>query len=179
MTAAGARRHRVERHAVLLASGASLSFQRYLLAGKARFGEAPQSLGALPCAAHGEGVLVPLPEGEGMWIACLPAPEAVQTMLSARPLDRSARATKVMGAAPAMLVTLPGLRRGTGDFGAIRRDAAERMLQIAVRTALPRAKAEVETLTVTLVAPERFRSVTGWPVLPADPLHAFGGWRLP
>lgn len=179
MTTLPTRWRRIEHHAVLLPSGASLSFQRYLLEGSDAFETAPQSLGALPCAAAGEGVMVPLPEGEGVWIACLSAPGALRTSLSARPGTQSARATRVTLAAPAMLVTLPGLRRSTGDFAAIRRRSGERALRIAVRTAFARAEPEIETLAVTLVPPDQFEAATGRHVPAAEPQHAFGGWRLP
>uniref|UniRef100_UPI0035CC0459 hypothetical protein n=1 Tax=uncultured Sphingomonas sp. TaxID=158754 RepID=UPI0035CC0459 len=175
MTAA-AMLHRIERHAVLLASGASLSFQRYLAPASGRFATAPQSLGGLPCAASGDGVMVPLPADEGLWLACLPAPQASRTSLAVAPAD-GMRATRVAERAPASLIVLPGFRSGDA-FAAIRRTAPRCALRVAVRSALPRGGVEVETLTLTLVSPQQFESATGLAVAAADPRHAFGGWRL-
>jgi hypothetical protein len=170
--------HRIERHAVLLASGASLSFQRYLAPPSDRIAVAPQSLGGLPCAALDDGVMVPLPTGEGMWIACLPAPQAGRTSLSVAPADRQTRETRVTEVAPASLIVLPGFRRGDG-FAAIRRVAQSCGLRVTVRSVLPRGGGVVEALALTLVTPRHFEALTGLAVPAADPRHAFGGWRLP
>lgn len=169
--------HRIERYAVLLRSGASLSFQRYGARDRAPFAKAPQSLGGLPCAAHDAGVMVPLGQDEGVWIACLPAADAVHTCLALA--GEAGPSTQVSARAPAALVVLPGVRLAGDAFAPIRRTAPEHDWRIALSSRFARRAPAIETLALTLVSPEHFYAATGRAIAPADPRHAFGGWRLP
>lgn len=170
---------RVERYAVSLPSGASLSFQRYLLGETETFDVQPRSLGGLPCAETAGGVMVPLPDREGLWIACLPPLQAGRVTLTVRPDIAPARTTRVAAPAGATLLAVPGLQRGRSGFSPIRRTAPEQVLRLTLESILARAEARTEELALTLVDPDRFEAATGFRLATADPRHGFGGWRLP
>lgn len=171
-------RYRIERYSVALASGASLSFQRYLLCEGASFDTSPRSLGGLPCATASVGVMVPLPQEEGLWIACLPAPHAERSTLTVRQDGAQKRTTRVSAAAGTTLLALPGLRLGDG-FSSIRRTTPELALRLGLRTTLMGRETRTEELALILIAPDRFEAETGHFLHNADPRHGFGGWPLP
>lgn len=148
----------------------SISFQRYLIANAPPLPHIPQSLGALPPAATGpSSFLVPLHEGEGVWIA-------VEFGAGAPVLDVKAKAgPKVLAwrlspHAPGKIELIAGAKAGRGEL----RFAARALNIVEV------AAARAATAIVGLVAPGEFERRTGTAAPPpANANDGYGGWRLP
>jgi hypothetical protein len=178
-----------------LADSLSLSFQRYPRPGSGIVAELPRSWGALPVASPDPGeLLVPVPEGEGVWVGLLrPAGGpawAVRVLAHLRPGGRTDAVAG--GPAPdspedlaALAVppgrVLAGIARRGGDRWSIMRVAPGPGIPACAGLEF-RAESEgvpAEPLTVRLVDPRQFRVRTGSGVPPLSADAPYGGWRLP
>jgi hypothetical protein len=167
---ADAVRWRTKDAALMYGDALSISFQRYLIANAPCLPQIPQSLGALlPAATGPTSFLVPLHEGEGVWIA-------VEFGAGAPALDLKAKAGpkvqawRLSAQSPGKIELIAGAKAGRGE---LRFTASA--LNIVEAAAGRAAKAVVE-----LVAPDEFERRTGTTApARAKAEDGYGGWRLP
>jgi len=174
----------------------ALSFQRYLLPVGGVIDGLPTSLGALPVAAAGDGsLLIPVADGEGVWIGVSTEPphRLAELGVVATLSDGSVRTVAGGGrAGDAPLVAAPaarlaGIPRPDGRHAALTRTAtaagpgcAALAFRCRIGPQRRRASAAWVEVVVRLVEPAAFAAATGQaPPPPPDPAAGYGGWRLP
>lgn len=166
----------------------SISFQRYLLRGRDRISDIPSSLGAVQPFAVGESrFLVPLHEGEAIWIgvereSSSPTIRGIGWYRGhSRDLSdgRSVALGKASGLPAAPLVMIAGVPIEKGMFAPFRL-GAEDCFAIDLAADDPDGRWPSRLASVLLVDPGTFLEQTGRAAPDsADPADAYGGWRLP
>jgi hypothetical protein len=184
------------RYEFVVADSLSMSFQRYPCPESAVVQDLPRSWGALPVAPAGpRGLVVPVPEGEGVWVG-LSRPRdapawAVRVLAHLQPggptdAVRGGAGTDTAGDLAVLRVpprrALEGIARCGGGWWPLTRvppgpDApACSALEVWAHRdgALPEPP-----WTVHLVDPAVFAAQTGAEVPSLAPDAPYGGWRLP
>jgi hypothetical protein len=166
----------------------AVSFQRTPCPADGVLAELPRSWGALPVLRDGaEGLVVPLPDGEALWIGLLRSAAAPAESLSVVALLEPGGATDAITGRPVgerspgrlavpPAAALVGVRRPEGGWWALARVAPARgapaCSEVELRTSVGR-------LVAHLVTPADFSARSGAELPPLDPTAAYGGRRLP
>lgn len=180
------------RAGLVLGRAFTISFQRYLLAGRASVAAAPSSLGALaPGEDPGGAWLVPLHPGEAVWIGVTGSEECPAVRAVARRGTRShdladgrpaplAEATPIPCRPVAVLAGLPRPDGGFLPFAARRGEAKAACSRLDFEPLAADGEPGAAAAHIELVTLQDFTSRTGRPPPPpADPGDGYRGWRLP
>lgn len=179
-----------------LADTLALSFQRYPCPGSGVLQQLPRSWGALPVAASGaRGLLVPVAEGEAVWVGLSAPPGApaceLRVLAHLRPggpTDAVSGAAGADAAGDLAVLRVPprrhleGVARRAGGWWSLARvppGPEAPGCSSLVLWPRPAGRSPEPPWTVQLVDPAAFTELTGAEVPPLAPDAPYGGWRLP
>jgi hypothetical protein len=162
---------RASRSGLLLDNAARLSFQRYLLADAPPLPALPTSLGSLePFAIATGAFLVPLHEGEAVWIGIELASETSEARVIARG-ESEFEPFIARGTHGPLQTAVAGLERppGAQRFALRPCGRSKLLVEVAGRSA-----------AIELISGAAYQRITGKvPPPPARPSDGYQGWRLP
>lgn len=165
--------------AIETSCGIRFSFQRYR-ARTAPFSRPPSSLGALPCGARNGELLLPIAEGEAVWIGCElpPSHASIKISLQAYWQGTTAASTSVKATSDAKLVVIAGLPRGSlfKSIGLRRQGSRLTTLVLSLSNL---AGSRLLGFNVLVCRTRTFERLTARRVPTLDSSTGYGGWPLP
>ena len=162
---------------VLATSGLRLSFQRFCARTQPVFRSAPRSHGALPCAASGPVVWIPLASEEGIWIGCRMTKSVASIGVLLHRYGRAPALATARRVGHTDLMVIAGFRNNQGFMAIDRKKPVER-IELVARSSSNGKPSIRERVNLVLVDPLEFTTLSGVQLPPFDPTAQFGGHRL-